>query len=422
MISFKKHVRLFVYGLYAGAFLSLYACTTEDKSFSEDPAKNFNPYVLTLSIESSNVGDATSSSYYNVPFEQVMNGTLNAVHRGTENKGTYDFEKLDQTIYAMSDYDKTELEGIRKNTATQRVEKFGDIKLSQGISDIKKADKNTLLAISKGVFGTQVLKFMTLEANTTRGLSDKTIKVSSEWGPFQGKEGIDYSGMALRKDQLFVSYYIAHPKNYETNHIDTARVAVFSYPELELQKIIKDTRVGPIGGFGTRSGLIKDEKGTIYALSNSNPSNGFLFQEGASPKPSGILRIKAGESDFDPDYFFKIDKKTQGGSVANIKYLQNGKAFAEINTAARSKQDWLDNHPLRSAIVDVENQQVHFIKGVPEHTGEGRRMAALYEDPYIYMAIREKEGLFVYKMNTENYTAERGAKVEANSVVGFFKL
>lgn len=424
MMFFSTKNHSFIIGRLFLLTLVLYctSCAKDDAPYTGDFSKDFNPFVLTLSIESSDAGGATSSTYYNVPFADVMQGTLDAVHRGTENKGTYDFEKIGNTIYAMSDYGKTELEGIRKNKETQRTEKFGKVSLAQGMTDLIKVDDQTILGVSKGIFGTRTLKFFTIEMNTTHITGEKTIEIDSRWGPYEGKEGIDYSGMVLSGNHLFLSYYIAQPENYETNHIDTARVAVFSYPELALEKIIKDTRVGPIGGFNVKSGLIKDETGNVYAISHSNPSNGFMFQDGDHPKPAGILKIKAGETDFDPNYFFKMNEAAAGGNTANLCYLKDGKAFAEINILDRSDQGYLDDQPLRPAIIDLNTQEVHFIDGIPEYSGNGRRLAVLYEDPYIYKCIPEEDGIFVYKINSEDYSAEKGAKVEANSVVGFYRL
>src|SRR5699024_11183632 len=131
--------------------------------------------------------------------------------------------------------------------------------------------------------------------------------------------GLSYSGMVISGNHLFLSYYISNPETFETPKTDMARVAVFAYPSLEFQKVITDSRVGPIGGFNVKSGLIKDDQGNVYAISHSNPANGFS----QSTKPSGILKINSGTTTFNPEYFFDIAAKANGGNAAHLSYIGN---------------------------------------------------------------------------------------------------
>ena len=65
---------------------------------------------------------------------------------------------------------------------------------------------------------------------------------------------------------------------------------------------------------------------------------------------------------------------------------------------------------------------VSYINGLPEHNGLGRRLAALQDGNFVYMAIPEGNRIFVYKIDTQNLTATKGAEVQANFVAGFSKL
>src|SRR5690606_6701571 len=147
-------------------------------------------------------------------------------------------------------------------------------------------------------------------------------------------------------NHLFLSYYIADPNTFNTPATDKAQIAVYSYPGFEFQRVIEDTRTGPIGGFNIKSGLLKDEQGDIYALSHSNPANGYS----QSTKPAGILRIKSGQTTFDQNYFFDVAAATGGKTIAHMKYLNNGKVFVEINMTARAQQGRWSDSPLKSAI------------------------------------------------------------------------
>src|SRR5699024_9604403 len=141
-----------------------------------------------------------------------------------------------------------------------------------------------------------------------------------------------------------------------------------------------------------------------------------------STKPSGILKINSGTTTFNPEYFFDIAAKANGGNAAHLSYIGNGKAFAEINTAARSAQEMWSDSPLKSAVIDLETQTVNFISGIPEHKGNGRRLPVLHENNTVYLSIPDGNGLHIYKINTIDYTATQGAQVQANFVAGIFKL
>ncbi|HLR36967.1 MAG TPA: DUF4374 domain-containing protein, partial [Chitinophagaceae bacterium] len=152
-------------------------------------------------------------------------------------------------------------------------------------------------------------------------------------------------------------------------------------------------------------------------VSHSNPANGYS----QSTKPSGILKINSGETDFDSDYFFDINSKIDG-DAAHLLYLGNGKAFAEINTMARNEQEEWSDSPLKSAIIDLQDTTVNFIDGIPEHKGLGRRLPALKDGNKVYLPIAGENGIHIYKVDTKNSSATQGAAVQANFVAGIFKL
>lgn len=404
---------------WAFAFLSLLAvisfsaCSSDEDAIEEgeggENAEEFSPYVASLAIQGSEGG----FTYYTVPFEDIMSGTLSAAGQGIEQPGYYDFTQIDNTIYSLGGLDDVNVVAITKDEEDRSLEQTGDVSFSNSLSDLVVGSENTLVSVTMSS-ASDVIVFKKFNASTVEVTETVEVPVSD----ITDLTGPAYSGMRVSGDHLFLSYYISDPDTYATDYTDQAEVAVFSYPGLEFQKVITDERVGPIGGFNVKSGLIKDEAGNIYAISHSNPANGFS----QSTKPSGILKISSGETEFDQDYFFDIEEATGGYNTAHLKYLGGGKAFAEINMADRSEQAaWSDN-PLKSAVIDLEAQTVDFIDGIPQHKGDGRRLAALQEDSFIYLSIPEGDGIYVYKIDTENYTATRGAKVEANFVAGLFKL
>ncbi|MFD3002899.1 DUF4374 domain-containing protein [Pontibacter toksunensis] len=382
------------------------SCDSSDDSPA--PVVEENPFVVSLAIKGSDGG----FTYYTVPFEDVMSGALSAEGQGIEQPGYYDFTQIDNTIYSIGGLSDVNVVSISQNAAGELTQ-IGNVSFANPLSDIVKADDNTLVALEMAP-NSDMVKFHTIDANTVKVTSTKQHPVSD----ITELSAPAYSGMRISGNHLFLSYYISDPNTFATPYTDAAQIAVYSYPGLEFQKVIEDTRTGPVGGFNIKSGLIKDGKGDIYALSHSNPANGYS----QTTKEGGILRIKSGETAFDQDYFFDIEEINGGKNIAHLKYLGNGKAFAEINTADNDQQERWTDGPLRSAVIDLYNKTVTYIDGIPEHAGNGRRLAALHHENFVYLPVPEGNSIYVYKIDVENHTATKGAEVEANFVAGLFKL
>ncbi|PVY42886.1 DUF4374 domain-containing protein [Pontibacter virosus] len=405
MFSMKHTSKLALPVLSLCSALLFTSCDSKEDNPTPDADSSF---VVSLAIQGSDGG----FTYYTVPFRDVMSGSLSAKGKGIEQPGYFDFTQIDNTIYSIGGLDDVNVVGISK-TETGELKQVGNVSFPNSLSDIVKADDSKLVALEMASTSDMV-KFHTINSGTVSVSSTKQHRVSD----ITNLSAPSYSGMTISGNHLYLSYYISDPNTFATPHTDKAQIAVYSYPGLEFQKVIEDNRTGPIGGFNTKSGLIKDERGDVYALSHSNPANGYS----QTTNKGGILRIKSGETIFDQSYFFDVEQVTGGKNIAHLKYLGNGKALAEVNSADNSQQARWSDGPLRTAIIDLNSKTVTYINGLPEHAGNGRRLAAVQDGKYVYMAIPEGDGIFVYRIDTETNTATKGAEVEANFVAGISKL
>ncbi|WP_018476263.1 DUF4374 domain-containing protein [Pontibacter roseus] len=404
LTKFTRRLALPLLSLFAiAAFTS---CSDDDSN--ANPATENEQFVVSLALQ----GNDGIFTYYSVPFDDVMTGTLSAVGQGIEQPGYFDFTQIDKTLYSVGGLDDRNVVGISRDEKGE-LKQIGNVSFANPLSDIVKADDNTLVAVEMA--GTSdVIKFHTFNANTLTVTGTKELPVSD----ITNLKAPAYAGMRISGGHLFLSYYISDPTTFNTPHTDKAQIAVYTYPALQFHKVIEDTRTGPVGGFNTKTGLIEDEKGDIYAASHSNPANGYS----QSTKPAGILRIKSGQTEFDQSYFFDVAAATGGKTISHMLYLGNGKVFVEINTTNRAQQARWSDGPLKSAVVDLNTKTVSYIEGLPEHAGVGRRLAALHDGNFVYMAIPEGNSIYVYRIDTQNYTATKGAQVQANFVAGFSKI
>ena len=234
-------------------------------------------------------------------------------------------------------------------------------------------------------------------------------------------ERAHFTGAFQVGNEIYAPYYcIKGVTNavFHSDFSDSTWVAVFSYPDLELQRVIKDSRTSYIGYYFAQSGLDQVDNGDVYAFSTAT-----LGETGvvASTKPSAAIRIKKGEKEFDQSYFFNIQEKSGGHHLYNARYLGGNKFFLTMFANANSTTG---NY--KFAIVDVVDQSFTWVKGMPEPD----QIAALGRLPYVsedgktiaWGVATKTENPFVYVVDVATATAKKGLEVKAGAITAVGKL
>jgi hypothetical protein len=246
-----------------------------------------------------------------------------------------------------------------------------------------------------------------------------TKKIRKSILPLATLDWPSISGLRFSENKVYMTYFPMNQTSWETLYTDTTYVAVFSYPDMNLETIMKDTRTGPAGSWNAFNGIFTVESGDMYIMSSSSIANGFS----QSTKNAAFIRIPKGTTRFD-DYYFDFETVSGGLKPAHIKYIGNGLVFAEVNTKNPQTLDdrWSDK-PLKCCIIDLNNKTVTDINEIPVHGGNGgRRFSVLIDGDYVYCPVTTSEGTYIYKVDPLTATAERGAKVSTTFVAGFFKI
>ncbi|MGQ1946966.1 DUF4374 domain-containing protein [Geofilum sp. OHC36d9] len=409
MKIFKNIPLLLISSLLFGSSLFFTSCSDDDDD--TDEYKGDDAFALSLAYQ----GTDGNFTYYTVKFEDVMSGSLSAFGKGIDQLGYYTYNQIGDKIYCIGGMGTNNIIGLENDADGNLYETGGISSFDNSLRDVVETEDGNLLGVEISA-ASDVVVLHIIDPNSLSVSSTVSSAVSN----LSSVSGPSFSGMVQSGQYVYISYYISDPVTYATNYTDVAQVAVFSYPDLEFVKIIEDVRTGPIGGFGTNSGLIKDELGNVYALSHSNPANGFS----QFTKEAAILRINSGETEFDQEYFFSFDEVAEGKTTAHLLYLGDGKVLAEMNMADRDEQSVWSDSPLKPAVLDLNAKTINYISDVPEHSGIGRKLAsaALHDGNYVYMCIPEDVSIYVYRIDLQDYTSVKGAEVEANFVAGFFKL
>lgn len=233
-----------------------------------------------------------------------------------------------------------------------------------------------------------------------------------------------FNGFVVRGGKIYFSYMSikgdGSADNWKTDFPDRTNLAVYTYPAMQFQKIIRtENKTGEIGSY-FNSGLILDEKEDIYGFSAAMTDN--WAGEQKSKGPSAVVRVKNNTDEFDKDYFFDLQAVSGNRRVNAVRYLQNGKVFAVFH----ENPDALSGGS-KFAIVDVYNKTLSWISGVPG----GKDI--FVEKLGIYVSKDKKNVVFGVNnnVNNENYlyivdinnrSATRGKRIVGGKITAVSML
>jgi hypothetical protein len=233
--------------------------------------------------------------------------------------------------------------------------------------------------------------------------------------------------MKVRGNKLFISYNHIHANgNFSTPASDVARVAVFSYPDLQFEKIITDDRAPNIGRYYGTNALEIDENGDIYTNSSSSLACGYAP---VPSKNSAILRIKNGETEFDANFYIDFETISGGYKINDLFYVGNGKAVLRVLQEEETNADykWASYSPmsenpiLSTGIIDLTTGTFSLLGNVPK-SGGGWNAAHLVEDNKVYLGISNSNYAGIYVIDAQSGTATEGATIDGNYVKGILSL
>lgn len=234
-------------------------------------------------------------------------------------------------------------------------------------------------------------------------------------------ERAHFTGVFKVGNEVYAPYYcIKGVTNaiFHSDYSDSTWVAVFSYPDLKLQRVIKDNRTSYIGYYFAQSGLEEVENGDVYAFSTATLGGDGVV---ASTKPSAAIRIKKGATGFDQTYFFNIQEKSGGHHLYNARYLGNNKFFLTMYS-----EKSVTTGTYSFAIVNVVDQSFTWVTGMPKP----EEIAAIGRLPYVsedgktiaWGITTKTENPHIYIVDVATATAKKGLEVQAGGITAVGRL
>ena len=293
-----------------------------------------------------------------------------------------------------------------------------------GIYALSVLDDEKMVLIGSARSGQSAKKIYLV--NTTTMSIEKTIETDFGNDPENGLLGFPVD-VAVRDGKLFAAYMVmADDGSFATTNSNRAEIAVFSYPELAFEKIITDDRASNIGRYYTLNALETDEVGNIYTFSSSSLACGFL------PVPennSAVLRIKLGETDFDPSYYIDFETLSGGYKINDMYYVADGKAVVRVVKEDEANEDykWATYSPvsetpiLETGILDLNAQTFTLLANVPK-AGGGWNSAVMVEDKKLYLGVSNRSYAGIYIIDVESGIATEGAQIDGNYAKAILSL
>ena len=407
------HMKQLFLGLLALSTITLLnSCNDGD-----DPGPGEVSSGITMSFKTT--GDDETEFILNK--EDIMTGEISAVGAGIEQTGWRFYYPVGKTLFASGYSDDNQCAGYAANSEGN-IEVKGQFIFENALEMFGSSDdEETFLAMEIPRIGFANRRLHFIDVNTVfvtkivgTKIFEDTEKSLVAWP----------TALQVRGDKLFVPFHKMDAEgSFTTPSPDSAFVAVYSYPDVgtEPEKIIYDPRTSNIGVNGSTTGIIEADNGDLYSFSCGAEMAGFSPK---STKPSGILRINSGETEFDESYFFNIEEATDGGKIFWFDYVGDNKAIARILThddggawAAYGRSVF--NQKL--VILDLVNKTVTEVSDVPLHA-KRYSSPVLVEDGKAYFSIETATEAHVYQVDIETATGTKGAKIQGKTIKGFYRL
>ena len=238
-----------------------------------------------------------------------------------------------------------------------------------------------------------------LVVDNSDGTLIKQIDIS-EYGI--GDQNPDAACMVIRDSYLYVGLNQAYGSYMPAMERPCTDVLIIDMENNEVLKMITESESGiststrPIDPHS----IFVDENNDIYVVCIG--AWGFMPGHNA-----GVLRIKDGETDFDPDYKFIINTTDVVGEdnstqyMHAVKYYGNGKLYATANFNAYYSDpvDYIQDRTVVPVEIDLQNQTITKLD-FPYSNNFGVAVST-YEDYVVFgLATTTDNGFYTYKPAT----------------------
>lgn len=407
----KKYQLLF-WAFFTALFtLSFSACSDDDDSFpetgSEPEAQTYHFDVWIALDKHGGMGRDVKTLVKSIDSLTAGKAPINFVGEGTEVNSVMSLETINKGQY----YYQVPVSGDRFSKYTLSDNKINVIQecpFSEGVNTYETRkythawiDDNTLMIVASNGEGDKILWTKLNTANMSivkEGVLDIPLP--------EGDKLFSTSGiLTYRKSDNKLLYFYLGKKSkrgdttpfFFTTLINPETMAV----ESNIRNTMAHQMVGSAYGELLQKCTLVDEDGNLYLA-------GFSESEDGTEK-SHLLRIKAGEKDFDPVY----DAFTNAGKLVSIEYLGDGKVLAYARQDDLGME--IDSYSHYYSIIDLKTKSSSRIsyngQDLPYSGGRFSQRTAVVDGKAFIGVDSESSNpcIYIYDIKTGNVT--KGAEI-----------
>lgn len=397
------------------------SCSDDPVNPQPDPDEDGGDLTNTKYIVAAHPNSAEAGTAdYLLTVDDLTTGSISTSGNGLEQRGTY--------RYYMTNHNRffSMLYGQGNPGAVTSYVLNAEGKLTEASDFVAETvqvfapvnDEVVLIKVPRS--GNENAMFYRIDAKDPQLLGEKSVNIVKLAG---NGERAHFTWATQVGNKLYAPYMSIKgccDATFDTEYPDSTWVAVFSYPELALEKVIKDNRTGFLGEY-FKNGLFLDEKGDLYGFSGASKTRSVNGEAVLiSENPSAVVKINNGTTEFDQDYFLNFEQKTGGYKINAARYFGDGKFLVQTYGAANSLVG------VKFAVVDVYEQTVKMVSGVPStvKSATTTNYGAISEDKtkaYVGLTL-ESGSSYVYEFDATTATAKQGLQVVGGTITGIHQL
>lgn len=410
----KTYKKLIAAPLVALTLFSISSC--KDSGNDPEPTNPVGEGRFVVAAKPTGANQQATADYL-FTTENLEEGLLSTKGDGVEQDGSYRYyitsgPKFYSLLYGQANPGAVTIYELDEYGELKKLTNF----ISENARAFTKADDDILFIQSSGSATSPISQWFRVGFEENRIVANGSFDAMKLAG---NGEFAQFSWIKQVGNKIFMPYFCIHGTSdlgWTTAYPDSSWVAVFSYPSMELEKVIKDNRTSSIGLY-YKDGLALTENGDVYGFSPANSvekdGSGVKFN---GTKPSAIVRIKSGTTEFDQDYFYNIEEASSGYYISGWDYAGNGLALAFMNKLTEKSQ-W--SAYKRLAIVDLVNQKFTWVDGTPAEDQVSSISSYNYNDNSgnIFLGISTTDAKsFIYKINAATAAATKGLEMEGANI------
>ncbi|WP_418893718.1 hypothetical protein [Limibacterium fermenti] len=388
--------------LWLGALL-FGACTIENLERENVPREDFSSYNYVLAIEEASNVDITRFFTFEMntvrqntaPYDLLQEDALFTNSDPSVSSGHHSFGRY---FFSMAKDKKgySSTPGIFRLTMNADNRIFIDQSLNlrkNNLFPTKKmciVNNNTGFYYNEGLAPQRIYQFnpSTMVMTDAFDLREaiEAFRPHAQWVDESGNNMVRTGSLVLeeKEGKLYVSVVFLEKAAFNIIADDETHfyLAVIDIESRQVEKIIRYPDTKTVGFFVSENNpTTKDEDGNLYFCS-------WGWNQFGTPNPSKIFRIKSGETDFDRDWEFNVEKHFGQGRIAQSIISYNNKVYLHISVGPYGFSESDTPGGIRMAYYELNPADLSIRKlDIPESDTSSRMNVFNLVDDKLYICV-----------------------------------